>query len=131
MLSGSITNVTSNRPTSDVTIGWSNTGSVPEVTLTIRDKKTTTTVPSFGIRLTTIDADTAIRTTGSQYSMEIPNVSGIAHTYDMGTTGTALRTGFTSNGTYILRQTRVSTGGYQSVSEIRLTVTRNAQREYN
>lgn len=94
------------------------------------DEVKASSATSFGIRVFTVDGNTTTRTTGSQYSMEIPGF-GIVTTYNMGTTGTDYKSGFTSNGTYILRQTHLSTGGYQSVSEIRLTVTRNAQREYN
>ena len=90
------------------------------------NKVEATTVSSFTIRVTTVDYNTGARTTNSQYSMEIPGY-GVVTTYNMGTTGTDYKTGYTSSGTYTLRQTQKSSGGYGSMSDITLNVTRDSQ----
>lgn len=87
------------------------------------------TNPSFGIRVYTADYNTAYRTQNSKYSMEIPGY-GVVTTYNMGSSGTDYKTGYTSDGTYTLRQTQTSTGGYSKVSDIKLTVSRTSRRKY-
>ena len=84
------------------------------------------TVTSFTIRVSTVDYNTGAKTTNSQYSMEIPGY-GVVTTYNMGTVGSDYKTGYTSNGTYTLRQTQRSTGGYAVMSDIKLTISRDSQ----
>ena len=79
---------------------------------------------SFKISLTSVDYNTGARTTGGQFIIGIPGLGNVV-TYDMGTTGTDYRTGFTSNGTYTFTPRKASTG-YNMFQRIEFTISRNS-----
>ena len=121
---GRITDVTSNN--ADVTVTWNNTDTSVEVVATIREKKPETIATSFSIRVNTVDYTTGAKTTGSKYDAYLPNI-GLGTTYNLGTEGSDIKSGYSSNGDYTFKQTQVSSGGYAAMPDIRLTVTKDAQ----